>query len=84
MSATVYHLSEWLGRIDPDEVDRLSAAMQPFLKGHHPAVQGAVLADLFAIWLAGHPEEDRGALVLSAWKAIDKLVDMYSELRNGR
>ena len=28
--------------------------IKPLLAGHAPEVQGAVLADLVAIWLAGH------------------------------
>lgn len=32
----------------------LSGAIQPLLRGHPPFVQGAVLADLVSLWLAGH------------------------------
>ena len=32
----------------------LEAHVFPLLKGHPPEMQGAVLADLLAIWLAGH------------------------------
>jgi hypothetical protein len=30
------------------------ARIKPLLAGHPPEMQGAVLADLLAIWLAGH------------------------------
>jgi hypothetical protein len=35
-------------------VERVSKQIQPLLSGIGPHVQGAVLADLFALWLAGH------------------------------
>jgi hypothetical protein len=35
-------------------VSRLIDQIKPLLAGHDPAVQGAVLADLLAIWLSGH------------------------------
>jgi hypothetical protein len=35
-------------------VERVSQKIQPLLSGLGPAVQGAVLAELFALWLAGH------------------------------
>jgi hypothetical protein len=53
------------------KIDQLSAevmetvkSIMPLLKGKPPPVQGAVLADLLAMWLAGHwipddPEETR-------------------------
>jgi hypothetical protein len=34
--------------------DRISDKIKPFLAGHPPEVQGAVLADMLAIFLAGH------------------------------
>lgn len=40
-----------------DLLDRIG----PLLHGHHPDVQGAVLADLLAMWLAGHFVERGGA-----------------------
>jgi hypothetical protein len=36
------------------EVVAIIAQIRPLLAGHVPEVQGAVLADLLAIWLAGH------------------------------
>lgn len=33
---------------------RLGEAIRPLLAGKAPAVQGAALADLLALWLAGH------------------------------
>jgi hypothetical protein len=39
---------------DADEVVALVTAVRPFFIGRPKEVQGAVLADLLAIWLAGH------------------------------
>lgn len=39
---------------DAKTVIELSQQMGRLLAGHHPAVQGAALADLLATWLAGH------------------------------
>jgi hypothetical protein len=40
--------------IDVDEVMRLIDTIRPLLAGKPAPVQGAALADLLAIWLAGH------------------------------
>jgi hypothetical protein len=39
---------------DVDLTRQLYEAIRPLLAGHPPQVQGAVLADLLATWLAGH------------------------------
>lgn len=36
---------------------KLAARIAPLLAGREPEVQGAVLADLLAIWLSGHRVE---------------------------
>jgi hypothetical protein len=36
------------------EVAAIIDQIRPLLAGHAPEVQGAVLADLLALWLAGH------------------------------
>jgi hypothetical protein len=41
--------------VDPAKrAKELSNRIRPILAGEHPFVQGAVLADLLALWLAGH------------------------------
>lgn len=40
--------------LDPDEFDDLNRQCRDVLAGHGPEVQGAVLADLLATYLAGH------------------------------
>jgi hypothetical protein len=37
-----------------EDVERLVAKIKPLLAGKPPELQGAALADLLAIWLAGH------------------------------
>ena len=39
---------------DVQRIYDLVAAIRPLLAGEAPHVQGAVLADLVAMWLAGH------------------------------
>lgn len=41
-------------RAQADEAMALVGAIRLLLKGRGPGVQGAVLADLLATWLAGH------------------------------
>jgi hypothetical protein len=46
------------------DVDRILATVEsikPLLAGLHPGVQGAALAELLAIWLAGHRTSDPDA-----------------------
>jgi hypothetical protein len=39
---------------DLEEITLVAERIKPLLAGHDPAVQGAVLADLVGLWLAGH------------------------------
>jgi len=43
---------------DEERVVELTQRVSLLLKGSHPMIQGAVLADLLAIWLAGHRSSD--------------------------
>jgi hypothetical protein len=43
---------------DPADVEALVAAVSPMFVGQPPEVQGAALADLLAMWLAGHVAPD--------------------------
>lgn len=36
------------------EILKIAQRIRPLLAGHPPAMQGAVLAELTSIWLAGH------------------------------
>jgi len=42
----------------PQDIMRVSDQIKPILAQHDSALQGAVLADLTAFWLAGHLNED--------------------------
>lgn len=65
----------------PDvEVVRLIVARAlPVLGGHHPANQGAALADLLATWLAGHPPAFRDELLAFHLKAVRQLTLINAE-----
>lgn len=59
--------------------DAIVEAIKPLLAGQHPGVQGIVLADLTAIWLAGHAPETFEALLATHMKGIRDLVPLYRE-----
>jgi hypothetical protein len=59
---------------DPKLVAEIVERMRPLLGGQHPAVQGAVIADLLAIWLAGHQHDIREALLDSHIQHVRELV----------
>lgn len=48
---------------------------RPLFAGRHPAIQGSALADLVAIWLAGHPAELRDKLIELHVATTRALVD---------
>jgi hypothetical protein len=50
------------------------ARIRPMLAGRHPGEQGAILADLLAIWLAGHPFELREALLDNHVERVRDLI----------
>jgi hypothetical protein len=69
--------------------DALTLRIQPLLAGHGPELQGAVIADLCAIWIAGHrcsdPAQERQIheeLLALHKKFVRELVAMYVEGRS--
>lgn len=61
-----------------DDVDTMAKtaaervkAIAPLLAGLHRGVQGAVLADLTAMWVAGHYQ--------AGTRALEELLDMHIE-----
>ena len=53
----------------------ISEKIQPMLRGLGPDVQGAVLADLVSLWLAGHNPKIRNRS-LRVWLIhMEKLID---------
>lgn len=65
------------------EAMELVARMKPLLAGRAPLVQGAALADLLAIWIAGHAVADdkretdklRQDILRDHVRAVRKLID---------
>jgi hypothetical protein len=64
-------------RIDMTEATEaleLTDRIKPLLAGHPPEVQGAVLANLASLWLAGHPSALRSDLLKFHTDAIQRLT----------
>jgi hypothetical protein len=55
----------------------LSKAIQPMLVGKDPTIIGGALADLLSIWLAGHPREIMGTILVEHITAV-KLLELQS------
>jgi hypothetical protein len=60
-------------------VRELVERMRPILAGHHPAAQGAALADMLAMWLAGHEASLREPLLNAHVVAVRRLVPVNVE-----
>ncbi len=58
---------------DPHDVEPIVERIRPLLAGHRPEIQGAVLADLLATWLAGHMGE-------GADRVREELLRMHIEM----
>jgi len=58
----------------------ISLKLQPMLKGRDPGVQGAVLADLCAIWLAGWPPAAREELLNMHVQEIRELIEVNEKI----
>jgi hypothetical protein len=56
-------------------VEAVAVKIRPLLRGLPAPIQGAVLADLFATWLAGHI----GPTPEATWKARDALIEFHIE-----
>lgn len=69
-------------------VEELVERVRPLLAGVPPEIVGAALADLTAIWLAGHYVEGdavktdrvRGALMLEQWRAVRRLTAVNADM----
>lgn len=67
---------------DPDtrrqaiEVRKVVNRIKPLLAGRQPEVQGAILADLLSLWLAGHhPRELREQLLTMHIEKVRELIE---------
>jgi hypothetical protein len=74
-------MSGMLQRSELAAVRHLCAKIGQLLHGHSPQVQGAVLADLLAMWLAGHTAGDpiandelRGELLAAHINVVRELI----------
>lgn len=65
------------------QVTDLVEAIRPILAGHQPDIQGAVLAELTAIWLTGHPPQIRPEMFALQVKAVISLTNHYDNLMFG-
>jgi hypothetical protein len=69
---------------DAKLAQRVTNQIAPMLHGLGPAVQSAILADLFAMWLAGHIGPDAEAyreVLIEAWlKTVRELVPVNEEM----
>jgi hypothetical protein len=61
------------------ETDAIVEQIKPLLAGRHPAVQGIVLCDLLAIWLAGHQPEAVEPLIDAHIRGVRQLIPLYRE-----
>lgn len=59
---------------------QISLALQLMLKGHDPGMQGAVLADLAAIWFAGWPPAAREELLQMHMQKIRELIPVNEKV----
>lgn len=59
---------------------KISLKLQPMLKGRDPGVQGATIADLAAIWLAGWPPAAREELLQMHVQKIRELIEVNEKL----
>jgi hypothetical protein len=53
---------------------RIVEQVKPLLAGHDPAVQGAALADLLSLWLAGHHPDLRERMLTMLIEGVRALI----------
>jgi len=68
-------------RRNTDLVQQTVETIQPLLAVRSPEIQGAALADLLAIYIAGHSPEQRLKLMCLHIETLSKLVDFYDQTR---
>lgn len=69
----------------PGEVVRVNALVEtirPLLAGEEPEIQGAVLSELMAIWLAGFPRKEfREQMLAENLGLISRLIALFDKKR---
>ena len=66
------------------ESEAIVARIRPMLAGIGPALQGSVIADLTAMWLAGHAPELREQVAKLNAGLVADLVALYDAMRAAR
>jgi hypothetical protein len=61
-----------------EEADEIVAAIRPLLAGRPPAVQGLVVVELAATWIAGHAEDIRAQILEMELQSIRELVPVIA------
>ena len=65
---------------DPREIETLAATIRPLLGGHDPTIQGAALADLLALFIAGHHPKLRDGVLETTVELVRKLIPVNVEM----
>jgi hypothetical protein len=60
-----------------DEAERIVVSISKMLGGRGPELQGLVVADLLAMWLAGHPESEAPRLLRLQMKTATDIAKGY-------
>ena len=60
--------------------DVIVEKIRPLLAGKHPGVQGVVLCDLLAMWIAGHHPAAEKELLANHMVGARKLVPLYRKV----
>lgn len=66
------------------EATRIVEQIRPLLGGHPPPLQGMVIAELMAIWLAGHDPAMRPALRKLQDATTDDMLPLWVEALHGK
>jgi hypothetical protein len=61
---------------DTEQVERLVARIMPLLAGHSPGQQGAVLAELLALFITGHHPAIRAEILELHLQAVHDLIPL--------
>jgi hypothetical protein len=76
---------------DAEVAAKIAERAKPIFAGHSPEVQGAVLADLLALWLAGHQTGDsasnaqlRNLLLTAHIEAVRELIPVNEQMLQER
>jgi hypothetical protein len=75
-----------MNKAQANESDVLCERISPLLAGHAPEVQGAVLAELLALFLAGHqgPAELREEILRMHLDCVRALIPVFDQMLRER